>query len=156
MSVTIVHTDIPDVAQLEFLFALWNKEYPAKLSYKSMSELMAYLNPLTNPMHYFAMQNGEYIGWAFSFSRDLKTNFAVIVDSAHQNTKVGTMLLNRLKSEHSLLYGWVIDHNHDKKLDGESYRSPMAFYLKNGFTILPENRLETPVISAVQIQWSQS
>ena len=37
---------------------------------------------------------------------------------------------------------------------GKPYRSPLDFYIKNGFKVLPEIRLELPSISAVKIKWS--
>ena len=42
----------------------------------------------------------------------------------------------------------------DKRENGEPYISPMSFYLKHGFEILQNERIETEMIQAVKIKWS--
>ena len=58
-----------------------------------------------------------------------------------------------LKENEEMLCGWVIDHHDDRKINGELYLSPLNFYLKQGFDILKEQRLELPTSSAVKISW---
>ena len=67
----------------------------------------------------------------------------------------GTQLLNLGKEKESVLNGWVIDHDKDKKRNGENYISPLNFYLKNGFEVFPDNRLELEKLSAVKIRWKK-
>ena len=64
-------------------------------------------------------------------------------------------MLNTLKNDENTLNGWVIDHNSDKKLNGNIYQSPLEFYIKNGFETLSETRLELEIMSAVKIKWTK-
>ena len=64
-------------------------------------------------------------------------------------------MLNKLKFDEATLNGWVIDHPHDKKRNGKRYKSPLEFYLKNGFILIPETRLQLETISAVKINWTK-
>jgi hypothetical protein len=66
------------------------------------------------------------------------------------------MLIDKLKAGHDELYGWVIDHNNDLKMNGDYYLSPMDFYLNKGFNILYENRIENEMIRAVLIKWQKN
>jgi hypothetical protein len=68
----------------------------------------------------------------------------------------GTLLLNKLKENEHKLCGWVVDHDNDRKQDGEPYKSPLKFYQKNGFAICSDVRLETEKRSAVKIIWEQN
>src|ERR1043165_9217088 len=117
----------------EAILALWNNEYPAQLRYPDMSGLDAYLDNLSNPKHYFAKKENQMAGWAFSFTREEDTWFAIIVDLAYQGGKLGTSLLSALKQHETILNGWVTDHDRYVKADGSSYRSPLAFYQKMVF-----------------------
>jgi hypothetical protein len=60
-----------------------------------------------------------------------------------------------LKTENNEFYGWVIDHNDDLKANGEAYQTPMPFYLKQGFEILNDIRIDNEMIKAVLIKWSE-
>ena len=64
-------------------------------------------------------------------------------------------MLDKLKQTNRELYGWVIDHNNDKKTNGKSYDSPLEFYKKHDFEILQTERLGLEKISAVKIRWKQ-
>lgn len=69
--------------------------------------------------------------------------------------RIGSKLLDRLKSEETELNGWVIDHHMEKKNNNCLYNSPLGFYMKNGFELEPHQRLETSNLSAVKIKWSR-
>ena len=60
-----------------------------------------------------------------------------------------------MKSENELFYGWVIDHNDDLKSNGKYYQTPMPFYVKHGFEILEDIRIESEMIRAVKIKWGK-
>lgn len=62
-------------------------------------------------------------------------------------------MLNLAKTKELVLNAWVIDHDTDRKKTGEVYKSPLNFYLKQGFKKLPDQRLELDKISAVKIKW---
>ena len=135
------------------LIELWNKEYPAQLSYSSMFEFEAYLSELENPTHILLIEQNSIVGWYFDFNRENKRWFGMVLDSVIQGKGYGSQLLRRAQKDQPELYAWVIDHDKDKKLDGSTYRSPLNFYLKNGFKVAPDQRLELENISAVKIQW---
>lgn len=140
----------------EFLCQLWNKEYPEKLAYNSVAEFESYLNNFSDINHsLFCDASDEIQGWAITFTRENEKWFAIIINSKIQSKGFGSQLLNHLKSKENQLSGWVIDHNYDLKLDGTSYVSPLNFYLKNGFSVLQNVRIETEKIAAVKIVWNK-
>lgn len=151
---TIRATYEPDLFQKYAIFDLWNKEYPKQLAYSDIHELEDYLGKLRHGHHLFALEEDKIAGWAFAFERDARIWFAIIVDAAFQGRKVGTSLLGELKKYFSELNGWVTDHSRYIKANGEPYASPLSFYLKNDFCVLPDVRLETEHLSAVKIQWT--
>jgi GNAT superfamily N-acetyltransferase len=141
---------------MEAVHRLWNSEYPERLKHASVVELEAYLTALNNKQHILLTdEQQELQGWCFSFEREDETWFAIIVNGASQSKGYGRQLLNALKEKHTYLNGWVIDHPHDKKTNGLPYRSPLPFYLSNGFKTEPGTRLETEKISAVKIVWKR-
>jgi GNAT superfamily N-acetyltransferase len=144
-------------AQQQSAINLWNSEYPKRLNYATLKELDAYLDGLKDLQHMFLEQeSGQIAGWCFTFERDQERWFAVIVSSALQGQGLGTRLLSLLKEEHAELNGWVIDHAHDKKANGAAYRSPLPFYLRQGFITQPGARLENEKLSAIKIRWVKS
>lgn len=147
-------TTTPDAAEKKVIFKLWNNEYPEQLAFLRESELENYLRALSKPTHYFAQNDQhEIIGWSFTFERDWEIWFAIIVDHSFQKQEIGSRLLTNMKAQHTILNGWVTDHNLYCKKDGEAYISPMNFYLGNNFIICSEVRLETEKLSAVKIKW---
>lgn len=133
---------------------LWNNEYPEKLTYNSLTEFDNYLSNLSNLTHYL-LTNKEHLilGWALTFERENEKWFAIILSEKIKGKGLGRKMLNELKKEEQVLNGWVIDHNNDKKKNGQQYISPLKFYEKCGFIILSDVRLELDKISAVKIKW---
>lgn len=139
----------------QFVFQLWNDEYPARICYQSVSEFDTYLDNLYDVTHYLFHDEFDVIqGWAITFTRENETWFAIIINSKIQNKGFGTQLLQHLKSIETQLSGWVIDHSNDSKLNGTTYLSPLSFYLKNDFTVCNEIRIESEKITAVKIVWN--
>lgn len=139
-------------SQLIAVLALWNQEYPENLNY-SMADFEKYLHALTNIKHYLlSAYDGIVAGWAFTFNRDEQKWFAIILDQSKQMQGYGTHILNKLKETEPELNGWVIDHNNYLKANGEPYKSPLGFYIKNKFEVT-STRLETEKLSAVKIIW---
>lgn len=144
-----------DKQEKEFICQLWNAEYPEKLAYQSVAEFETYLNNLSDKKHYLLQDESDEIqGWAITFTRENEKWFAIIINSKIQNQGFGKQLLNHLKFIEKKLSGWVIDHNNDSKLDGTTYDSPLKFYLKNGFSVCNEIRIDSEKISAVKIVWN--
>ncbi len=146
----------PSKAEKEELLELWNNEYPKKLNYKTIPEFENYLKNLYQPSHILVKDdNQKIIGWYFDFIRENEKWFAILLSSDVQQKGLGSKILNLAKDKETELNGWVIDHNNDKKKNGEVYESPMLFYLKNDFKKVTKKRLETKKISAVKIQWKK-
>ena len=140
-------------AQKEAIYLLWNREYPEKIQYPQFTNFEKYLHNLTGKKHYLLINDEQDIkGWAFTFTRDTEKWFAILLDQSIQRQGYGTKLLNRVKEKETILNGWVMDHDHAIKPNGEIYRSPLGFYAKNNF-VVTGTRLETEKISAVKIVW---
>ena len=136
------------------ILELWNKEYPKKLKYKSLLDFENYLEILTDQSHIVMIDENQNIkGWYFDFIREEEKWFAILLDSNIQGQGFGTQLLNLAKEGASELNAWVIDHDNYKKQNGEFYKSPLSFYLKNGFEKHSGIRLELDKMSAVKIKW---
>lgn len=139
----------------EAIIKIWNNEYPKSLLHKTITGFDEYLNKLANKTHFLLLDDEENIaGWCITFERDKGQWFALIIDSSTQGKGYGTMLLNKLKENQPLLNGWVIDAGDAMKENGEAYKSPLNFYLKNGFKVCHAERFESEAMSAVKIQWT--
>ncbi len=135
---------------------LWNTEYPEKLNYQTLSEFENYLENLTEQSHILMKSENQSIkGWYFDFIRENEKWYAIILDSKFHGKGLGTKILNLAKEKESELNGWVIDNYNDRKKNGELYKSPLDFYLKNGFEKLDQERLELEKLSAVKIKWKK-
>ena len=132
---------------------MWNEEYPIKL--KDRFPLL--LEGVKNYNH-FKIEDAKnnVMAWAVDFEKDNEIRFSIIVNSLFKAKGLGSLLMDRLKLENRLLFGWVIDHNNDLKSNGTVYQTPMSFYLKHGFEILKEIRIETELIHAVKIKWASN
>ncbi len=150
----VIETSAPDALQQEAIRELWNNEYPGQLNHSDTGSFRNYLQQLSEQKHFLLVDDNDSVrGWAFVFVRDREKWFAIIVDSRWQGSGCGKLLLNKLKENATKLSGWVIDHSNDKKGSGENYLSPLAFYLKHGFVVCADTRLERDKISAVKIEW---
>jgi len=144
------------VPVLQQLLRLWNAEYPRILCHASLMELNAYLNKLGPTEHLLLLNETENVeGWAWKFNREGERWFAIILSGKVQGQGWGSALLERLRDSEHQLNGWVIDRSDFFKMDDTSYRSPMPFYEKCGFTVLPDVRLESDSFSAVKIRWTK-
>jgi len=154
MKITTTHQ--LNLVQKEQVLQLWNNEYPEKLTYKNIAGFESYLEKLNEVKHFLLANNDEKIqGWAITFKRENETWFAIILSENLHGKGWGTKVLNELKQNKKALNGWVIDHSNDKKRNGSFYKSPLDFYLKNGFEVLSDTRLELEIMSAVKIKWKK-
>lgn len=139
--------------QFDSINQMWNDEYP--ISFYDRLSIM--LDEVDKCIHYIVEpEPGNIIGWLVVFHKEGETRFSVIVAKEAQGKGTGRLLINKLKSEHSDFYGWVIDHDNDLKHNGERYRSPLPFYQKNGFETLPEQRIDTEIMKGVKVRWTKS
>ncbi|MFL9834332.1 GNAT family N-acetyltransferase [Chryseobacterium terrae] len=141
--------------QKQQILQLWNNEYPEKLAYKNLEDFENYLEKLSEVNHFLLLDDEKIQGWAITFKRENEIWFAIILSENLHGKGWGTKVLNELKQNTEELNGWVIDHNNDKKMNGNFYKSPLRFYLKNDFEVLPEIRLELEIMSAVKIKWKK-
>lgn len=152
----IITTTILSEEQKKQILDLWNGEYPEKLCYNSLADFDEYLEKLTNHQHFLLTNNENKIeGWAFTFNRENEKWFAIILAEELQGKRFGRKMLDHLKEHESILNGWVIDSDNERKKDGQLYKSPLKFYQKSDFEILTHERLELPKISAVKISWTK-
>ncbi|SEO83380.1 hypothetical protein SAMN05192574_1143 [Mucilaginibacter gossypiicola] len=140
--------------EIEAAFRLWNNEYPEKLKFDAIEDFNGYLNNLDAKMHFLLINEQEgIVGWSATFFRDNARWFAIILDSNIHGMGYGTSMLDEIKKRENQLTGWVIDKDDVLRADGFRYKSPLQFYIKNGFNVLPECRMESEKISAVKITW---
>ena len=152
----IIATDILNSYQKIVALKLWNQEYPEQLQCKTMTEFEQYLFTLANVNHFLLLDDAnKIVGWAFKFTRDTAAWFVIILDGSVHLKGFGSLLLDQLKDKETTLNGWVVDHNHYLRSDVEIYRSPLNFYLKNGFRVIEDVRLELAHLSAVKITWEK-
>lgn len=149
----ITQTTILSNVQSEQINSLWNAEYPLKLK----DRFPILLEGTTWHNHYLVEDsNRVIIAWALMFEHSNQIRFSIIVSKEHQEKELGKILLDHLKATYDEFFGWIIDHNNDLKLDGENYTSPLPFYLKQGFEIIPNQRIDTEMIQAVLVGWKKS
>lgn len=152
----IVQKEVLSLEEKNSLMQLWNNEYPAKLNLKTLEDFEFYLDGILNTKHYLLRDDLDKIdGWAFTFFRENENWFAIILDGQIQGKGNGSFLMNEIKNDNDSLNGWVIDHENEVKHNATLYRSPIAFYVKNGFTICSEIRIENEKMSGVKINWTR-
>ena len=145
----IIKTKNLTAKQFQQINRLWNEEYPLKL--KDRFELL--LGGVNDYNHYLVEDKDRNIlAWAVDFEKDNEIRFSIIVDKNHQGKGLGVQLIKKLKKDLNEFYGWVIDHNDDKKSNGENYESPLSFYINQGFEVLHNKRIDTDLIKAVKIK----
>ena len=133
---------------------LWNDQYPKKMNYKSLLEFENYLENLNEQSHILMRNKNQKIkGWYFDFIRENEKWFAIILDSKFHRKGLGTKILNLAKEKESELNGWVIESSNVRKKNGELYKSPLNFYLRNEFEKFENEKLEFEKLSAVKIKW---
>jgi GNAT superfamily N-acetyltransferase len=150
---TIENVSFLTPGETEDLFNLWNNEYPVMLKYDNVIQLELYMDELAQPYHLLLYNlDRKVLGWAFSFNRSGERWFAMLLDQSIQGKGYGRALINKLKEHVPILNGWVVDHDEYTKSNGKPYLSPLGFYKKCGFDVLPDQRLELDILSAVKIR----
>ncbi len=149
----IIEKSLLTEADKSQLMALWNEEYPLSLAHDHPDSFETYLGGLSHLRHFLLMEQNNLLAWAYSFSRQNERFFAIILSKTVQGKGWGRKLIEKLKSGEKSLNGWVIDRSDYLKSDGTFYSVPLPFYIKCGFRVVPEVRLETPQMSALKICW---
>jgi GNAT superfamily N-acetyltransferase len=153
----IVETGYLEKDQVLQLQSLWNQEYPLHLNYTDLVSFERYITGLRDARHYLLIDTDQTIkGWAFDFTREDERWFALMIHADFQWHHYGSKFIELLKTNNTHLCGWVIDHSRDIKGNGQHYMSPLKFYAKHGFKLVPEIRLGFDRISAIRIEWRNS
>lgn len=143
-------------AQKTIITSLWNTEYPQQLGFDGVSGFDDFLNGLSDHRHFLLFDEKDNIkAWLVAFTRNDERWFSIIVDSSEQKKGYGTRLLDEVKKRESEINGWIIEHDEYLNGKGEKYFSPGEFYRKNGFTILPDVRLEKLDYYCIKIKWKR-
>ncbi|MFY0627315.1 MAG: GNAT family N-acetyltransferase [Reichenbachiella sp.] len=154
--ITPQHLTALSAEQKKDVFKLWNKEYPTSLTFKDIREMEEFINSLEQLKYIVLLEEkGSIMAWMGMFTRDGDRWFSILVDSKYQGKGYGSVLLEEAKKNEQSLSGWVMDHNKDKKVNGDHYYSPLSFYLKNGFDMIPDIRYEQNNVSALKINWEK-
>ena len=154
---TFTETDSLTERQKRQIVVLWNEEYPEKLSFSKSEEFGQYLESVSERHHILLIDENHIVkGWLMHFIRNNEKWFVMLLDSKLQGKKLGSKLLALAKKRTSELNGWVIDHDNELKQNGESYRSPVGFYEKNGFSILSDIELELKDIHGIKVKWEKN
>lgn len=150
-------TKVLSTKQKQEILNLWNTEYPLSIQHKDAESLEIYLSSISEPTHYFRMNSHHQIlAWLVCFNRNGERFFAMIINGNHQKKGIGKRLLQEVQTHEKELYGWVVDKNNYTKQNGEAYPSPVSFYQKMGFTLLPNIRMDTDQLCTVKIMWQKS
>jgi GNAT superfamily N-acetyltransferase len=134
-------------------YQVWNEECPVQIRYDHVGAFENYFASLEN-IDFYVAQNEEqfFYGFAFVFTRENDRWFAIFINSKFQNKKIGRMLLDSIKQNEKMVYGWIVDHDNYIKDDGTPYLSPKSFYVKNNFEILKEYALKNG-LQLRKIKW---
>lgn len=153
----IIERDKLSSEQKVRIVEMWNAEYPSSIRLDGVKGLDEYLSERVDKKHFLMFDSaGEIIGWALTFERENAKWFAIILDGKAQGKGFGAKLIEALKASENRLFGWVIDNDDWRKSNGEFYKSPLGFYMKIGFQIHENERLERQKISGVKIEWNAS
>lgn len=144
------------LSQKERLLHLWNAEFTTGVRSKNLAAFEDYLSKWEYPHHILLLDEQEVVqGWIFIFSRDGGRWFSMLLDKNLHGRGYGSQLLKAAQQTENQLNGWVVDDDEHVKSDGTAYRSPIGFYVKNGFEVKREDRYESEVLSAVKVFWER-
>jgi GNAT superfamily N-acetyltransferase len=143
--------------QKKAIIALWNREYPEKLGLPTVPDFENYLQGLSEKNHIVLMDENQVLkGWLIYFVRDEEPCFAMLLDASLQGKGWGSRFLDLAKQRNDVLYGWVIPNDGEIKSDGGTYKSPVGFYLKNGFEVLNNIAHKKKGITGIKVKWKKS
>jgi GNAT superfamily N-acetyltransferase len=153
----IISTSVLNNKQQEEFFQCWNEVYPLNLKFDDLGKMHEYFDGLQQ-LQFFLLVDASILATAFSFRfiRDNELWLAMLMPPTMQGKGYGSILLEELTENVDSISAWVVDHDRDVKADGTPYRSPLSFYLKNGFEVQEGVRLEMDTISAVKLIWKRS
>ena len=156
MKMRFERTDYLTDDQKATIARFWNNEYPRELQFDDVAGFERFLDGVTDKRHFLVFNEAEnLIGWLVAFTRDGERWFSIIVDSAAQQSGVGTRLIAELQEHEPDVNGWVVARDDYFKSSGAPYRSPLGFYRRLGFTVVPGVKLEKNGLEGVKINWKR-
>ncbi len=138
------------------IFQIWCSEYPRQSVFNTYKKFDDYICAMVNPTHYLVKDTTKKVlGWLVTVDRDNSRWLVILVHSDTQKLGLGSLLLNEVKYVEPSISAWITPHNNYFKADGSIYRTPLPFYLKNGFQLTDET-FEKDDFSGTKIIWSSS
>ena len=129
-------------------------EYPPHVSFNTVESFDRYLQNLSNQRHYLLYDYKNHVrGWGVTFNADDELWFSMVLDHRIQNFGFGTNLLNFIKEHEPQLSGWVVNFFSDLKFNNNVFRSPLEFYMNQGFVISDETKFINNFTEVVKIKW---
>jgi hypothetical protein len=139
------------------IIELWNNEYPKELSLSDLTDFDQYLETLSDRHYILLIDEDENVkGWLIYFVRDGERCFTMLLDSSLHGLGWGSKFLNVAKKRNTELNGWVIDNDEELKQNGENYKSPIGFYIKNGFDIRTDIQKKKKNINGIRVIWASN
>ncbi len=131
-------------------------EYPKFTREIKFLKFKNFLNQNEERKIIIATSDEKLIGWLMvSFADKLGIyHFNMLVHRDFQRTGIGSKLLLNAKEHFNELYGVVVPVNRYKRRDGTQYRSPLEFYLRNGFQLTGKKFIGYKDVTMVEIKWS--
>lgn len=149
-------TETLNTEQKNQILKLWNQEYPKKLGLSNRTAFEEYLKNLDDKHHILLCdEHGTIKGWLIYFIRDKERCFVMIIAPSVQGKGWGSKFLDEAKKINPELNGWVVDHSSELKQNGEIYLSPIGFYKKNGFQVLPDIATTKEGINGIKVTWKK-
>ncbi|MEZ4899628.1 MAG: hypothetical protein R2806_22475 [Saprospiraceae bacterium] len=150
----LIELSVLTPAQKEQIIALWNQEYPAKIMLSGLADFDQYLSALQDLNHIVLIDRHQVIkGWLAYFSREGEQWFAILLDASLQGQGWGTQILDLAKKRNLELHGWVIPDDQELKQNGEIYRSPLGFYVRNKFSVFAGIQSFKKDTRSIKISW---
>lgn len=148
-----LHTTSLSTNQKAAISKLWGKVFPSGLNFSDNWSFDQFLEPLQD-VHFTLVYNDVNMEACFiAFIRNDLRFFSILIDDAAQGKGLGATLLHRAKQRYHELNGWVVDNTDYLRPDGQPYRSPIAFYEKNGFSVIHEDRWDNEKLNSVKVRW---
>lgn len=130
------NTSLTDI-EIEELLVIQNKRLPDNL-YTEFDEFKRRLSNYRDP-EYITLHDEDDTILGFVILRSIGVDNhrygILIVDDVAAGNTYGKQIIDAAKESNDNLYGWVYDGDHRKTKDGSKYKSPLTYYITQGFKI---------------------
>lgn len=135
------------------VLAMWNVLYPVHVAKESAAKIHDNCDPASCVHYCMYGQNGQLNAWLAVFDRANTRWFSILVDENAQGQGLGKALIAFAKTYEPVLSGWVVNTDAYLRANGEAYHSPLAFYEKLGFSVVPHPYDPKPMTEVVCVEW---